>query len=125
RIAKVISCFSSVLKWKLVHHAELERWTRGNVALLGDCAHPTLPYQAQGAAMAVEDGATLGYLLGCFLRTSSSTLSRKEIDVASVLKLYESVQKPFTTMNVKRVGVNREMYHLPDGEEQISRDGEL
>ena len=75
--------------------------------------------------MAVEDGATLGYLLGCFLRTSSSMLSRKKIGVASVLQLYESVQKPFTTMNVKGADVNREMYHLPDGEEQISRDAEL
>lgn len=36
---------------------------KGRVALLGDAAHPMLPYLAQGAAMAIEDGATLARVL--------------------------------------------------------------
>lgn len=36
----------------------------GRVALLGDAAHPMVPYLAQGAAMAIEDAATLAKLLG-------------------------------------------------------------
>lgn len=36
----------------------------GRVALLGDAAHPMLPYLAQGAGMAIEDAAELGQLLG-------------------------------------------------------------
>ena len=42
-------------QWALFDRAPLGRWVRGRVALLGDAAHPMLPFQAQGAAMAVED----------------------------------------------------------------------
>lgn len=40
-----------------------EALARGRVALLGDAAHPMLPYLAQGAGMAIEDAAELGSLL--------------------------------------------------------------
>ncbi|CAF3342337.1 unnamed protein product [Rotaria sp. Silwood1] len=48
-----------VLEWKLCDHASLPRWIEGKVALMGDAAHPMLPYVAQGAAQTVEDGAVL------------------------------------------------------------------
>ncbi|OQV07457.1 FAD binding domain-containing protein [Cladophialophora immunda] len=44
----IISCLKSALKWKLLHFKELDQWTKGPVALLGDASHPTLPYQARG-----------------------------------------------------------------------------
>ena len=40
----------------------MPQWHRGRVTLLGDACHPTLPFMAQGAAMAIEDGAVLA---GC------------------------------------------------------------
>ena len=45
--------------WSLYQLAPLRRWTKGRVALLGDAAHPVLPYLAQGAALAIEDAAAL------------------------------------------------------------------
>lgn len=45
--------------WSLYQLEPLRRWTQGRVALLGDAAHPVLPYLAQGAALAIEDAATL------------------------------------------------------------------
>jgi 2-polyprenyl-6-methoxyphenol hydroxylase-like FAD-dependent oxidoreductase len=45
--------------WSLYQLKPLGRWTEGRVALLGDAAHPVLPYLAQGAALAIEDAATL------------------------------------------------------------------
>ena len=39
------------------------RWVDGHVALLGDAAHPTLQYFAQGACMAMEDGVALAEAL--------------------------------------------------------------
>jgi salicylate hydroxylase len=45
--------------WSLYQLEPLRRWTEGRVALLGDAAHPVLPYLAQGAALAIEDAATL------------------------------------------------------------------
>ncbi len=49
----------SLYRWALFDRAPLTRWTDGRVALLGDAAHPMLPFLAQGAAMAVEDGWVL------------------------------------------------------------------
>ena len=37
----------------------MPRWGEGRVTLLGDACHPTLPFMAQGAAMAIEDAAVL------------------------------------------------------------------
>ncbi len=45
--------------WVLCDRDPVERWVDGRVALLGDAAHPTLQYMAQGACMAMEDGVCL------------------------------------------------------------------
>jgi salicylate hydroxylase len=50
-------------KWPLVDLAPLPNWTAGRVALIGDAAHPMLPFLAQGAAQAIEDAAMLGAML--------------------------------------------------------------
>ncbi|KAH0430705.1 hypothetical protein CcaCcLH18_07620 [Colletotrichum camelliae] len=118
RLTTIISSISHVLKWKLFHHKELSEWTKGPVALLGDACHPTLPYQAQGAAMASEDGAVLGKLLGLLHK---SKLPDKQY-IPEVLKLYESLRKSRTTTNVQGAVSNRSTYHLPDGPEQQWRD---
>ncbi|KIW96508.1 uncharacterized protein Z519_03577 [Cladophialophora bantiana CBS 173.52] len=126
-LLKLISCISSVLKWKLCHHQELKKWTRDRIALLGDACHPTLPYQAQGAAMAVEDGAVLGLLLGRFAHKSASNHAAAESKdrVAAVLQLYENLRKSRTTVNVLGAVTNRKYFHLHDGPEQEERDAAL
>lgn len=90
------------------------------MTLLGDACHPTLPYQAQGAAMAVEDGAVLGRLLGLFNSTPTAGIS-----VTHVLDLYERLRKSRTTTSVQGAVSNRRMYHMPDGVQQVERDAEL
>jgi len=50
-------------KWGLFIHQPLPYWSQGNVTLLGDAAHPMLPFQAQGAAMAIEDSYVLTHYL--------------------------------------------------------------
>jgi len=49
--------------WSLYHLTGLKRWSTGLVTLLGDAAHPVLPYLAQGAALAIEDAVTLANCL--------------------------------------------------------------
>lgn len=66
------------LRWSLFRHP-IKRLSQGRIALLGDAAHPVLPFLAQGAAMAIEDAATLGALVG----PESAT-------VAQALKDYEA-----------------------------------
>lgn len=51
-------------KWALYDRDPLKRWSDGRVTLLGDAAHPMLPFLAQGAAMAIEDGYELASRIG-------------------------------------------------------------
>jgi salicylate hydroxylase len=53
----------SWLPWEARHVPALPSWVKGRVVLLGDSAHGTVPYFAQGSAMALEDAALLADLL--------------------------------------------------------------
>lgn len=48
--------------WKLLFRAPLPTWHRGKLVVIGDAAHPMLPYQGQAGAQAIEDGCALGVL---------------------------------------------------------------
>jgi salicylate hydroxylase len=50
-------------KWALYDRDPIPAWTRGRVTLLGDAAHPMLPYLGQGACQAIEDGTVLATAL--------------------------------------------------------------
>lgn len=50
-------------RWATADREPIAQWTFGRVTLLGDAAHPTLQYLAQGACMAMEDAVTLGQAL--------------------------------------------------------------
>ncbi|KAJ5925068.1 Salicylate hydroxylase [Penicillium verhagenii] len=125
-LTKMIAQVDNALKWKICHMEELDTWCKvsgphtkmqGSIALLGDACHPTLPYQAQGAAMAVEDGATLGVLLG---KLSKSDLPASK--VPDILRLYELTRKERTTINVQGAVENQKLYHMNDGPEADARD---
>ena len=86
RVKKLLDCVppGEVLEWKLCDHAPLATWIEGKVVLIGDAAHPMLPYVAQGAAQAVEDAAVLGACL--------SMIDNKE-QINTALKVYELIRK--------------------------------
>ena len=50
-------------RWATADREPIAQWNYGRVTLLGDAAHPTLQYLAQGACMAMEDAVTLGEAL--------------------------------------------------------------
>jgi salicylate hydroxylase len=100
--------------------------SQGSIALLGDACHPTLPYQGQGAAMAVEDGAILGLLLNKLQAAGLSMQSgERNAQINTVLRLYEQLRKDRTKTNVAGAVSTRHYYHLHDGEEQRQRDEDL
>jgi salicylate hydroxylase len=72
------SCF----KWALFDRPSRREWARGRVALLGDAAHPMLPYMGQGAAMGFEDAVVLARALEAFE------------DVEHALEVYQWTRAP-------------------------------
>lgn len=60
---KIISHGKDWKYWVLSDRDPITNWTQGRVALLGDAAHPTLQYMAQGACMAMEDSLCLGIMI--------------------------------------------------------------
>ncbi|KAJ6164448.1 salicylate hydroxylase, partial [Penicillium chermesinum] len=98
----------------------------GNYHPHGGCLAPTAPYQGQGAAMAVEDGAILGMLLGKFQHhTVAASREKRAACASSLFELYEDLRKERTKVNVEGAVHTRHYYHLPDGPEQQARDKEL
>jgi salicylate hydroxylase len=63
-LAAMLAAIPSWIAWQGADLPELPSWTRDNLALIGDAAHATLPYLAQGAVMALEDVVVLSDSLG-------------------------------------------------------------
>ena len=58
-LLELLAACQQVRRWALFDRRPLRKWVDGKTVLLGDAAHPTLPFLAQGAALAMEDAWTL------------------------------------------------------------------
>jgi len=92
------SCF----RWSLYYRPPIDNWSGERVTMLGDAVHATLPYLAQGAAMAIEDAAVLTRALA--LRAT----------VADALQLYQRNRIERTSKIVKGSDGNRTLFHMRD-----------
>jgi salicylate hydroxylase len=63
-------------RWATADREPIGQWTYGRVTLLGDAAHPTTQYMAQGACVAMEDAVTLGEALRAHDDDWSAALDR-------------------------------------------------
>jgi salicylate hydroxylase len=84
----------------VVDTVEAPRWWEGGVGLIGDAAHAMLPFQAQGAAMAIEDAAILAPLL------------MTEPDAESAFRRYEAMRRPRVERVRKVSDANGFAFHL-------------
>jgi salicylate hydroxylase len=89
------------LKWALYERRPIKRWSQGPVALLGDAAHPTLPYLAQGAAMAIEDAAV-----------AAQCLARSPDDATGALRTYCAMRRARTRKVQRTAARNDARYHF-------------
>lgn len=90
----------TVGKWGLFRHPVAPVWAAGNRALLGDAAHPTLPFMAQGASLALEDA----WVLAASLTDAP--------DLATALTRYQATRAPRATKVVEAASGNAWKYHL-------------
>jgi salicylate hydroxylase len=95
-------------RWAMHNRPPIRNWSTQRVTILGDAAHPTLPYLAQGAAMAIEDGAVL-----------SRALSQVG-SVAEALDCYQRNRIDRTARVVEQSNENQRLFHLRS-EEEIRR----
>ncbi|MCB1526781.1 MAG: FAD-dependent monooxygenase [Hyphomicrobiaceae bacterium] len=100
-------------KWALFELPPVPRWNKGNIALLGDAAHPTLPFLAQGAVLALEDAA----ILGRRIRESRN-------DIRRALTAYAQARRHRASRVVAAAKSNGRIYHL-DGPMAAARDTTL
>jgi 3-hydroxybenzoate 6-monooxygenase len=87
--------------WSLHTLRPLRRWSTGRIALLGDAAHPVLPFLAQGAALAVEDAVTLARCLAADANEPALAFSR-----------YEALRAPRAARVQRRSARMGALYHL-------------
>ena len=92
------ACF----RWALNNRAVATRWSSARCTLLGDAVHATLPYMAQGAAMAIEDAAVLARALAL------------PAPLATQLARYAAHRVPRTTRVVRESTEMGELYHIQD-----------
>jgi salicylate hydroxylase len=91
-----------LFKWALFERQPLTGWTHGRIALLGDAAHPMLPFLGLGAALAIEDAVVL-----------SMALDGADDQVAA-LKLYEQARIGRATMLFHQARRQGEVYQGSD-----------
>jgi salicylate hydroxylase len=89
-------------KWALMVRAPMPRWTVGRVTLLGDACHSMVPFLAQGAVMAIEDGFVL-----------ARALVELEGDIPSRLVRYEDARRERTRRAVEGSADNIQRFHNP------------
>ncbi|EXJ70575.1 uncharacterized protein A1O5_06645 [Cladophialophora psammophila CBS 110553] len=125
RLQKLMATGDAVMSWKLLHCEELKTWSKGRCVLIGDACHPSLPYQAQGAAMALEDGITLGTLLGSLNESQHPAVcgaDRRAQCILELLLVFESVRKPRTSLNQKGSQSNQYWYQASTPEDMERRN---
>ncbi len=101
-IQAMIRAIDQPYKWALLVREPIERWVDGRVALLGDAAHASLPFLAQGAIMAIEDGVVL-----------ARAIERYRDDIPRALKVYEETRRERANAVVRGSAENAKRFHNP------------
>jgi len=101
-----------VFRWALYDREPLEQWGIGTTTLLGDACHPMLPFMAQGSCQAIEDAVVLAR---CLSDVSTS-------DAVSALRRYEDARQGRTAQVQTSAVMNKDLFHMIDGQEQKDRD---
>jgi salicylate hydroxylase len=100
-IQTMIHAIETPFKWALLGREPLPRYSIGRATLLGDAAHPTLPFLAQGANMAIEDAMILARCLAEYP------------DVATALRHYDAARLARTAAIVRGSNDNARRFHNP------------
>ena len=110
-LTRLYPCSTRWYKWALYDRDPLQRWSKGRATLLGDSAHAMLPYLAQGAGMAIEDGCVL-----------AAMVARQPDDLTAALAAYEQMRTPRATAAVLGSRARAKENHLASPWARLQRD---
>lgn len=114
-VVTLLSAASDVTRWALYDRDPVDRWSSERITLIGDAAHPMLPFGAQGASLGLEDALALAVCL--------QGVSAQEIPAA--LRRYEALRRPRAEQVHRFIRENERGHHAEDGEERRERDAAL
>ena len=109
RVTQFLDHVDETFVWGLFTRSVQVRWVDGPVALIGDAAHPMLPFMAQGAAMALEDVAVLARAL------------QAKPDVAAAARAFEDERWDRVIRVQERSRANGRMFHERPGPARTAR----
>ncbi|ETW99989.1 MAG: hypothetical protein ETSY1_12985 [Candidatus Entotheonella factor] len=109
-IQGLIDGMDHCFKWALYDRDPMPSWTVGRATLLGDACHPMLPFLAQGACMAIEDGYVIARCL------------QSQADIATALSTYETLRKPRVSQVQLGARERGKRLHLADPQAMAERD---
>lgn len=112
-IPDIIASAGACFVWALFDRDPLPRWSEERVTLLGDACHPMPPFQAQGAAMAIEDAVVLAKCL------------HAEGISAAALASYERLRKPRTARVLASARANMGVFHRSNALTQAATYGPM
>jgi salicylate hydroxylase len=115
QLRTLLAAADEVSRWALHDREPLSTWVRGRICLLGDAAHPMLPFMAQGVNQAIEDAAALA---ASFERHGLGSAER-------ALLTYQEARVPRTTQLLQMSLQNNARFHLSDGPLQEQRDAAM
>ena len=112
-ITRILQESSELYRWALFDRAPLKKWSDGRVTLLGDAAHPMLPFLAQGAAMAVEDAWAVAHELA------------KTTSIGDALQAYQAKRYARTTKAQAGSRANAKTFHKRNLPQQLATYGPM
>ncbi|MGI3165610.1 FAD-dependent monooxygenase [Pseudooceanicola sp. 200-1SW] len=110
-VQSLLARVTRVNLWGLHRHEVAPRWFAGQTALLGDAAHPTLPFMAQGANLALEDAWVLAASLAEGL-SGAATPEAARAQIEPSLAAYQAARRPRAERAIRAANRNAWKYHL-------------
>lgn len=107
----VLAEVEQVNLWGLFRHPVAPHWHVGSVAILGDAAHPTLPFLAQGANLAIEDAYVL------------ARCCDENALLDAGLQAYQTARRGRVVRAVTAASANARNYHLRGTQRMIAHAG--
>lgn len=111
QVKSILGDVDKVNLWGLFRHPVAAKWHAGSIAILGDAAHPTLPFLAHGANLAIEDAYVL------------ARVCDDNTDLKQALNAYQDRRRPRVVKAIAAANSNARNYHFGGVKRMVAHTG--